>query len=209
MANFTGERTTRLFNKLKAFARQTPVGKRDWFENLTGLLPDQNRFRPKLKISRKQLQERLEKSFPIEKPFWQRFLVRLHTPRLLLMPTSNRLTIGCEVCVEMASPESAAELVSGAIDLSSGITYKPELGCFYLSHPAIHAMRIKGLPSPVMNRCKDVVNTLVMSKLNELPIYELNATERKHLALKKVLKDITIGQEEITLYFGINGDKQP
>lgn len=203
MVRVNKETRTRLVKKLKGLVRKSPVGKSDWLDNLTDLLPNKERFRPKIKISLAQLQAQLERNFPIEKPFWQRFWVQLHHPRLQLHPDSNRLTLGCQVSIQLQGEAGSSELVQGMIDLSSGVVYKAEEGRFYLHHPAIHSIEIQGLPYPVTLRAKDMINTLIMGKLTELPVYELSADERHHLALKRVLKDIVIGEEEITLYLGM------
>ena len=152
-----------------------------------------------VELSQAQLQQRVDARFPIEKK--SIFLeTELRNPKVFLMEESERIGLTVEVGIQVIG---IADEFMGMGTISSGISYSPEKGEFYLLEPKFEELEIGVLPSQYVEKAIGILNFAAGEFLDNYPIYELNKSDLKQQAVRLVLKDITISDGVVKLFLDL------
>ncbi|ARU54678.1 hypothetical protein OLMES_0575 [Oleiphilus messinensis] len=164
-----------------------------------GLVPT-----PTIRLSERQLLARLQKPFPIKKNYLFIFDLTLDNPRLDLHAYSDdqRFLIGLDVLVHLGAGSS--EVFQGALDIRTGLAFDNRDGTIALTQPEVYQLIIKGLPEGITEPGRMVINEIVNRTFDHLPVYQLEAETRSGKTLRRMIRDVRVGQGEIIVHLGVN-----
>lgn len=157
---------------------------------------------PTISISEKQLLARLSQKLPFRRQYLYIFDVLIDNPRLDIHAVNDRLTLGLDIQVHLS--DAQARVFHGFLEISMGVGFDPQQGMVYLTDPRIWDISVKGLPDTLVRKVAGVVNELLLKYLERLPVYKFEEETRSQRALRRVLKDIRLGEGEVVLQFGLN-----
>jgi hypothetical protein len=157
--------------------------------------------RPTIRISEQQLLARLSQYLPFRRQYLYIFDLLVDNPVLDIHAVNDRFTLGMDVHVHLS--DAQARVFHGVLEISMGIDFDAQEGKVYLTDPRIWDIRIKGLPDALVRKVAGVANELLLKYLDRLPVYRLENDTRSQRALKRVLKDIRLGEGEIILELGV------
>ncbi len=153
-----------------------------------------------MKVSASQIQENMQKSFPIK----QNVVVgsiSLINPQIVLNKKTNKMQTG--LTFSYKPPFFSAQ--SGTIDLSGGIHYNKQNKSFYMLNPSIDNMKHNnsamafGMP----DNMKSMMSSLVNEVFKKYPVYELKSNSISEKIIQKTLKSVKIDDGNMLLKFGI------
>lgn len=154
-----------------------------------------------IEITQQDLQQVIEKEFPISRDFLERFTLTLQDPRIELRAGSDRIRVNLTALTNI---EYEKEKLKGNATLSSGVRYDPGEGAFYLTHTRVDDLDISLLPEKYLPALTLVSSLIAKALLNrDDPIYTLDLSDRIQLVAKLALKDIRIDDGVIKITFGL------
>ncbi len=162
-------------------------------------------FRPMqytLVITQQQINEALQKKFPITKKHLKIFHITYSNPRLTLPPDSNRLDVVLDAEVEL-SALGASKKFGGTVHASSAIDYRNETKQFFLSKPEISKVEIPEVPEQFLDKVVSFASNAAREHLEQVPVYTLTAKDTKMAAVKMLLKDLKVKNGEVHVTLGL------
>jgi len=158
-----------------------------------------------IKITQQDLQQVIDKQFPISRDFLEIFTLTLQDPQVELREGSERIQFNLTA---LTNVEYEKEKLKGKATISSKIQYNPEDGAFYLTKTRIDSLDISLLPEKYQPALK-LASTLAAKALlnNDEPIYTLDLSDRIQAIAKHALKDIRIEDGVVKVTFGLINNK--
>ena len=123
-----------------------------------------------IEVSQAQLQEAVERRFPIERRYLELLDVTVAAPRVLLRPEVNRLATEFQVLV---SDRVFRAQHRGTISLNYGLRFDSGDNTVRLTNVRVDRFDIDGAPALLRQQLDRVGVLLAEQTLNERPIYTL------------------------------------
>jgi Protein of unknown function (DUF1439) len=123
-----------------------------------------------IEVSQAQLQEAVERRFPIERRYLELLDVTVAAPRVTLRPEVNRLATEFQVLV---SDRVFRSQHRGTISLNYGLRFDPSDNTVRLTNVRIDRFDIDGAPALLRQQLDRVGVLLAEQTLNERPVYTL------------------------------------
>lgn len=144
-------------------------------------------FDAEFELSRAELQQRVEKMFPVnfETPLFQ---VIVETPVFELHPRKNRLALN--LTVKTLADGVLTSKGRGQVD--GRLIYVAGKGEFYLDDAVLTQLSIDPLTPEVVALIKDVLNAYLPGVFANYPVYVLDDSELRQKFLKKRLISVEV-----------------
>ena len=153
------------------------------------------KFQKEISISKTQIQEMLDKKFPIDKNSVFAKLT-LASPNVYL----GRSNIGMKLNY---FGNFFKKKISGFIDFNGEIIYKQDKGAFYLANFNIVDIKVNKSNFLNIGKLKTIFIKIIDSYLDDYPVYRLNQADIKENIAKFFLKDVKIQSENLILILGV------
>ena len=153
-------------------------------------------------ITQKQIDDALQKKFPVTKTHLLIFRIIYSNPRLRLLPESNRIEVGLDAEVNIKILNESKKL-AGTVLVTSALAYRNETKQFFLSSPEINKLGIQGIPQQYLDKVTDFASNAAREYLQEFPVYTLTAKDTKTAAAKLLLKDVQVKSSEVHVTLGL------
>jgi len=127
-----------------------------------------------VEVSQAQLQQVIERQFPIERRYLELLDVRVALPRVMLRPEENRLATEFEVRV---TDRLFRVEHRGEIALNYGLRYEPGDHSVRLTNVRVDRFDVDGAPALLRQQLDRVAVQLAEQTLNERPLYTLRAKD--------------------------------
>lgn len=155
-----------------------------------------------IKITERQIQEKLQQTLPLKKSYLFIFGVTLDSPRIELINGSDRINAGLDIILNVQLGSENKPLC-GSVDVSGGVRYVSNDGGFYLTDPVVEQLTIRGLPKEYTQRATKVIETVLTEYYSMHPVYKLKAGDIKQVATKLVLRKVIIENQELVVTLGM------
>lgn len=152
-----------------------------------------------VRIRNDQIQEQLDKKFPIQKTHLLIFELTYKDPTVVLQEGTDRVTVKLNVELKIKGIET---LFSGTVEATTGIDFDQETGNILLRDCEISRLQIEGIPAKYTDRVSTLASKVAKEILDRVPVYTLKAKDAKTAAAKLVLKDVVIDQGELVVTLG-------
>ncbi len=149
-------------------------------------------------ISQEQIQQQLDKKFPIQKTYLVSS-VTLSNPKVELKNGSDRIFVG----VNVAAGIPAVKNVSGAAEISGKVDYDPNAGEFFLKDAQLEKVSMTGLPDKHIDQVKTIVDALAKEVLNRFSIYKLQESDRLQAITKLFLQSVGVEGGKLRIKMGL------
>jgi hypothetical protein len=155
-------------------------------------------FRKELKFTAAQLQEKVEKHFPLEQ---KNALVRVEfsDPLVILKKGDERL--GLRAGVEVVPIVGRA--YRGVLEADARVEYRPHKGEFYLVDTRLRELEIEEVPEKYRQVAQEMANQLLKKHLAELFVYRLHPGDFKKSLARLVLRSVRVEEGELVLEIGL------
>jgi hypothetical protein len=153
-----------------------------------------------LVITQNQIQESVDKAFPIEKSFMFIFDVELTDPKVLLTDGERRVKAGVDV--RLSSKLGNRDFTGNGM-ISGNVAYNSDTGEFFLIDSKIEELKSQEIPDEYIEKFNDTASNALRDFLEREPVYKLNPEDQKQALLKLVLKDVVIKDKKLILKMGL------
>ena len=92
--------------------------------------------------------------------------------------------------------------LTGNVVMSSGVDYDSDKGTIYLTDIRVEQLNILPLPQSLVERVTSVINGISTDVIERVPIHTLKQEKWKQRAIKWVLKDVAIADNELLVTLG-------
>jgi hypothetical protein len=154
-----------------------------------------------IKITPEQIQERLDKKFPISKQYLMVLNLTLADPKVELREGSDRIGVGVSA---LTNVRVNREDLTGRAHVTTGIHYNREQGSFLLVDPVVESLTITLLPEKYQEEVLLAANVATSEFLNDYEVYRLDQSDSKQKMAKLILKEVVVkdGILRVTLGLG-------
>ena len=121
-----------------------------------------------VELSQAQMQQWMERQFPIDRRLLEWFDVSVGTPRLSLRPESNRIGTEFELGVSVFKVPHR-----GSLMLGYGMRLEPADNTLRLTDVRLERFAVDGAPAPLQRRLEGLVGPLLEQALNDRVVYTL------------------------------------
>lgn len=154
---------------------------------------------PRYAVSTAQLQAAVAEKFPLRYPIAGLFDLALQTPRLCLLPATNR--INADIPVEAAG-EALRRSYAGNFDLDFALRYEASDKTLRAYQIQVNALRFPGLRAEVSEMLNTYAPVLAAQALREVVLHQLTA---KDLAMADTMGlepgEITVTENGLVISF--------
>lgn len=171
-------------------------------------------YQKTLVFTQADLQERLEKKFPLKKKVsikkHEVMTFVLSNPQVVLQEETNRIGLHLDSNCEL--PEigfkEAVFLhirlgVPGTMFFTGELDYRPKKGEFYFERLQLHELETPGLPAKYEEDLKKVLSAAIGAYLNAVPIYTLEDKGLKEDIGRLILRSIVVKNGELIVVLGL------
>ena len=155
-----------------------------------------------VRISEKQIQEKLAEKLPMTKSYFFILEVTLDNPRVVLQNGSRRVAAGLDVTLNININKNPKPL-GGSLDVSGGVRYVADQGSFYLEDPQIENLAVQGVPAKYIKKINKALTKALAEYYKNNPIYTLSNFNAKQAMARLVLKDVVVENSELVITLGI------
>jgi hypothetical protein len=154
-----------------------------------------------IRIPEAQIQEALDRRFPVLRRHLLIFTIRYQNPKVALAEGSDRLRASVDAETLFAVNERP---FTGAAVVSGDLEYHPATGEFRLREAKVERFAVGGLPEKYTTLVAQVGTGLLQDHLDRSPVYRLKPTDVKQAAARLALKRVVVrnGHLEVTLGLG-------
>jgi hypothetical protein len=146
-----------------------------------------------------EIQERLDKAFPISQTYLMVFDLTLSDPEVSLTEGSDRIGFGLSAKTNVRVD---GEDVTGRAHMTTGIEYDPKRGALLLADPRVEALKLSMLPEKYEDEVLAAANIAAKKFLREYEVYRLDEADFKQALAKMVLKDVVVRDGVLKMIFG-------
>jgi len=150
-----------------------------------------------LTFTREELQESVQKKFPLEKGGKLLKLV-LSDPKVDLKEGSGRIGISAGVAVE-----ALGKAKSGTVRVDGELEYVPEKGEFLLKDPKVLEVDAEGMKQTDKEKVAALATTAFKAYFAEHPVYRLKDGKMKDQLLKHTLKSFSVKDGKLVVEMGL------
>ena len=133
---------------------------------------------PDVQVSKKELQDAIQKKTPITVPVAQLAEIQISSPQLVLNPDSQ--TIGLHLNV-LADAKLLRQKWAGSFAFEFNVRYAPDKQEFQLVNPRLKQLAIPGLPVQFVAVVEKSLDQTAQKVLNGFPVYQLTAQDAEKL----------------------------
>jgi len=155
-----------------------------------------------VRLSREDIQRRLDPAFPVSQEILLTRLVFEH-PKVILNDGSDRIGVGLDVRVEIPvlGPRS------GSVTLSGGLDYRREQKAFFLRDPKLDQVEVGGLTAAELAPIRGSLESVARGALTVLPIYELRERNAAESTAERVLRRVWVKDGYVYAELGLPTSK--
>lgn len=146
-----------------------------------------------------QIQERLDKKFPITKQYLVFLKLTLADPRVDLREGSNRIGFGLSAATNISVD---GDELAGRAHVTAGLRYDPERGSLFLVDPRVEALDISLLPEKYKDEVTQAASLATQEFLDDYEVYRLDQRDFIQAFPKLVLRDVAVQNGLLRLTFG-------
>jgi hypothetical protein len=151
-----------------------------------------------LRLTRQQLQEKVEQIFPIEQR--QAFVHMVFSkPQILLADSGER--IGLALHVEASMPGMG--VMQGQMELDGGLEYRAKKDEIAITDTRLITLDIEGLSAGSSKSLQTLAAGVVKKYLAEVPIYRLDQDDFKQSLTRLMLKSVAVREGEVVATLGL------
>ena len=155
-----------------------------------------------VKVSREEIQRRLDATFPVDQQVLLTRVVLEH-PKVILTNGSDRIGVGLDVRVEIpiVGPRS------GSVTVSGGIDYRREQKAFFLRDPKLEQIQVEGLTAEQLGLVKSPLESVTTAALTVFPIYEFKQRNVGEITAEHVLRKVYVKDGNVYAELGLPTSK--
>lgn len=153
-----------------------------------------------IRLSEAQLQEALDRRFPVDKTHLLIFAVRYSRPVVKLEEGSDRLHASVDAETHFKVNETP---FSGSAGVSGQLDYDPATGEFRLLRARVDRLAIGGLPEKHVAKVNEVATLLLQGHLENYPVYRLKLTDVRHAAARLILRRVMVKDRHLEITLGV------
>ena len=150
-------------------------------------------------ITPEEIQEKLDKAFPITEKYLVVFSLTLADPEVELTEGSDRIGFGLSAKTNV---RVNGEDVTGRANVSTGLRYGPGKGALFLADPRVEGVEMSMLPEKYEDDVRLAANLAAKKFLKEYEVYRLDKSDFKQAVAKMTLKNVVVRDGVLKLIFG-------
>ena len=155
-----------------------------------------------VRITNEDINKRLADKFPLTRTYLLLLKATLSNPHVVLHDTTDKVTLGIDVAVEVPS-RNKRDVLNGTVTVTSGLQFNNKTGQFFLKDPVVDTLSISGIESSRAPEVQELVSRALHECLVRMPVYTLKATEVKKSIAKFVIKEVRIRNGVILVTLGV------
>jgi hypothetical protein len=154
-----------------------------------------------IKITPGQIQEKLDRAFPITEQYLVVFKLTLKDPTVALSEGSNRIGFGVTAATNVSVGGTD---LGGRAFMTAGVRFDPKEASLSLVDPLVETLDISLLPEKYHDEVMLAAGIAAEEYLDDYEVYRLDLSGIKQTIAKMVLKSVVVedGLLKITLGFG-------
>ena len=152
-----------------------------------------------IELTPKQIQEQIDKAFPISKQYLMLLKLTLEDPEVELLEGSDRVGFGLSAVTNVLVNKKP---LAGRAYLTSGIRYDPREGSLRLVDPAVEKLAFPLLPEEYEDEVMVAANLATKEFLDDYEVYRLDQSDFKQALAKLILKDVVVQNGALRLTLG-------
>lgn len=154
-------------------------------------------IRKELVFARADLQQKIERGFPLTK---KKALISatLSAPTVLLAEGSDRLGIGLDVKVS-----APGKNYYGKVEIDGEIHYNPATGSFSVMNSRVRKLQSTAIPQRYRDMVKGIVDKIVRRYLSEVPVYRLKEEDFEQSLARFALKSVQVREGKLVVVIGL------
>jgi hypothetical protein len=155
-----------------------------------------------VKLSREDIQRRLDATFPVDKQVLLTRVVLSH-PKVVLTNGSDRIGVGLDVRVEV--PIVGAR--TGSATLSGGLDYRRDEKGFFLRDPRLDRAEVQGLTAEELAPVKAPLESGAAAALTVIPVYQFKQRNLGEITAEHVLRRVYVKDGNVYAELGLPSSK--
>jgi hypothetical protein len=152
-----------------------------------------------VELSQEQLQDKLEKGFPLKKGVLV-FNLELTDPKVTLRDGSDRIhfsvNVGTNIRIDGVTPRGTAAV-------ATRLRYVPDRGEFYMSDPDA-VLDLESMTGENLEKINEIANVLLKEFSAQRPLYRLEESDLKENVARAVLRDVRVEGGVLKIHLGLN-----
>ncbi|PYE79880.1 DUF1439 domain-containing protein [Xylophilus ampelinus] len=141
-------------------------------------------------IGRDEVQAGIAKRFPVGLRYMEMFEVKLTSPRVALLPQTNRLSVTVDATVR--NPLFLPTPVPGVLEISSGLKFDAQARAVRLHEPTAERLTLQGLSAADSRNLQALGATVARELLRDYPLHTFTEDELRLGNRKVEIGDITV-----------------
>lgn len=151
-----------------------------------------------LKVSHAELQERLDRRFPVAKSK-SVFEVVLMNPQLELVAKRDEL----QLTITAQPSALGTRLGESNVTVRGGVRYDKQSKSFYLTDPQVRDVDVAEIPERYHDKLRRAIDLAVREVLPTIPIYKVNKNTFRHSLNRAFLKRAWVEDHDLHLEMGL------
>ena len=148
-------------------------------------------------LSRDEVQAGIAKRFPVGLRYMEMFEVKLASPRVALLPQSNRLAVTVDATVR--NPLFLPTPVPGVLEISSGLKFDAAARAVRLHEPTADRLTLQGLSANDSRNLQSLGATIARELLRDYPLHTFTADELRLGGRTLEIGEITVTDAGLTV----------
>lgn len=155
-------------------------------------------FRREVHLSQAQLQEKVEKAFPVERR--QAFVeMTFRHPQVLLAGSGDRIGLALNVQVDVPG----MGVLQGRMGADGGLAYRADRGEIIIVDARLTELDVAGLPKRYSKALSKVAARVAQRYFAEVPVHRLDQNDFKESLARLVLKSVEVRDGEVVSMIGL------
>ena len=155
-------------------------------------------FRREVHLSQAQLQEKVEKAFPIERRLAFVEMTFRH-PQILLAAGGDRIGLALDVQVDVPG----VGVLHGRMGADGGLAYRADRGEIIIVDARVNELDVTGLPKRYSKALREVAARVAQKYFAEVPVYRLDQSDFKQSLARLVLTSVVVRDGEVVATVGL------
>lgn len=148
-------------------------------------------------VSRDEVQAGIAKRFPVGLRYLEMFEVKLTSPRVVLLPDTNRLSVTVDATVR--NPLFLPTPVPGVLAISSGLKFDAAARAVRLHEPTAERLTLQGLSANDSRNLQALGATVARELLRDYPLHTFTEDELRLGNRKLEIGEITVTDAGLTV----------
>ena len=148
-------------------------------------------------VSRDEVQAGVAKRFPVSLRYLEMFEVKLASPRVALLPQTNRLTVTVDASVR--NPLFFPTPVPGVLAIASGRKFDAAARAVRLHEPTAERLTLQGLSAADSRNLQSLGATVARELLRDYPLHTFTEDELRLGNRKLEIGEITVTEAGLTV----------